>query len=47
MARIPEFECLECGRKFYSVKAAEKAADDGCPGCGGCDIEIYVGGGKK
>jgi len=40
--RIPEFECLECGKKFYSVDSAEKASSEGCPKCGGSDIEIYV-----
>lgn len=43
MTRIPEFECLECGKKFYNAKAAEKASNEGCPKCGGSDIEIYVG----
>ncbi len=35
------FACLECGRKFRTVKAAERAAfgDAGCPGCGGSDID--------
>lgn len=34
------FKCMECGRKFKTVKAAERAAfgPDGCPGCGGSDI---------
>lgn len=37
----PEFVCLECGHKFYSVKAAEEAAfGDGCPGCSSSDIEV-------
>ena len=36
--RKADFVCLECGRKFYSTKAAERAASDGCPGCGGVDI---------
>lgn len=36
-----EFVCLECGHKFYSVHAAEKAAfGDGCPSCNGSDIEV-------
>lgn len=43
MVKEPQFECLECGKKFYSVSAAEKASNDGCPKCGGSDIEIYVG----
>ena|SRR3990167_3738276 len=39
--RKPLFKCLECGRKFYTVAAAERAAfgNDGCPGCGGSDID--------
>lgn len=43
-SREPLFECRECGRKFYSVKAAEKASfgDEGCPGCGGSDIDAYT-----
>jgi hypothetical protein len=41
----PLFECQECGKKFYTVKAAERASfsERGCPGCGGSDIDIYVG----
>lgn len=44
-AREPLFECQECGKKFYTEKAAERASfgDHGCPGCGGSDIDIYVG----
>lgn len=40
--RIPIFECMECGHKFYSAKAAERASfgDDGCPGCGSTDIDL-------
>jgi len=36
------FACQECGHKFRTVKAAEKAAfgDDGCPKCGGSDIDL-------
>jgi hypothetical protein len=34
------FVCLECGRKFKTAQAAEKAANDGCPKCGGVDIDI-------
>jgi Zn finger protein HypA/HybF involved in hydrogenase expression len=41
--RQPEFECQECGKKFYSVAAAERALnEDGCPKCGGSDIDIYL-----
>lgn len=37
------FACLECGRRF-SLKAAERAmsSDQGCPGCGGADIDLHV-----
>jgi predicted nucleic acid-binding Zn-ribbon protein len=34
------YKCQECGRKFRTTKAAEKASFDGCPGCGGVDIDI-------
>lgn len=37
------FACLECGRKFKTMKAAEKAANDGCPKCGGVDIDLDMG----
>lgn len=35
------FQCMECGYRFRSVAAAERAAfgDDGCPGCGGSDVD--------
>lgn len=43
--RVPLFACMECGKRFYSVGAAERGSfgDDGCPGCGGSDIDIYAG----
>lgn len=36
------FACVECGHKFRTVKAAERAAfgDEGCPKCGGSDIDL-------
>lgn len=35
------FKCMECGHKFRTIAAAEKAAfgADGCPKCGGADIQ--------
>ena len=39
----PIFECLECGRKFKTRRTAERAADVGCPKCGGVDIDIDDG----
>ena len=40
--RKPLFQCGECGRKFYTVKSAERAAfgDRGCPDCGSSDVEV-------
>lgn len=36
------FHCLECGQKFRTLRAAERASfgPEGCPGCGGSDIEF-------
>lgn len=36
------FACMECGHKFKTLKAAEKASfgDKGCPKCGGSDIDL-------
>ena len=34
------FKCQECGRKFKTVRAAERAANEGCPRCGGVDIDL-------
>lgn len=36
------FACQECGKKFRTTAAAEKASFDGCPKCGGCDIDLDV-----
>ena len=34
------FSCQECGRKFKTTKAAERASRNGCPKCGGVDIDL-------
>lgn len=34
------WKCQECGRKFKTVKAAERASYNGCPKCGGVDIDL-------
>lgn len=36
------FACMECGKRFATLRAAEKAAfgPDGCPRCGGSDIDM-------
>jgi predicted nucleic acid-binding Zn-ribbon protein len=36
------FKCLECGTRYRTAKAAEKAARDGCRKCGGVDIDVDV-----
>lgn len=42
MKKQPLYQCLECGRGFHTAKSAERAMDNGCPGCGGSDIDLYV-----
>ena len=37
-----QFQCYECGRKFRTVSAAERAVTFGCPGCGGSDIDLAI-----
>lgn len=34
------FACMECGHRFKTVKAAARAADKGCPKCGGVDVDL-------
>lgn len=36
------YQCMECDHLFRSVAAAERATDNGCPKCGGFDIDVYV-----
>jgi len=38
-AKDSGFQCKECGHKFKTVKAAEKASNSGCPKCGSSDID--------
>lgn len=44
LKRLPQFQCMECGKLYYSAAAAERAAfgSRGCTGCGGSDIDVYV-----
>lgn len=37
-----QFVCMECGHEFQTVSDAERAAfgDEGCPDCGGSDIDV-------
>ncbi len=41
------FQCQECGRKFRTTKAAGRAANNGCPGCGGVDIDLAPAADRK
>jgi len=34
------WECQECGHRFRTVRAAERASMDGCPKCGGVDVDL-------
>ena len=36
------FQCMECGKKFKDVLAAERAAYNGCPNCGSTDIDLEL-----
>lgn len=36
------FACQECGHKFKTSRAADKALGNGCPICGGTDIDLDV-----
>lgn len=38
--RVALFRCQECGRNFYTVRSAEEASNNGCPGCGGVDVDV-------
>jgi hypothetical protein len=33
---------MECGRKFRTIKTAERAVSNGCPNCGSVDVDIDV-----
>lgn len=39
VSSAPVFYCQECGRPFRTA-AAERASSVGCPGCGGCDVDL-------
>jgi predicted nucleic acid-binding Zn-ribbon protein len=34
------FQCMECKKKFRTIAAAQRAVNNGCPGCGGLDIDL-------
>jgi len=40
---LRDWQCLECGKRL-TLKAAHRAmfGADGCPKCGGSDIDLYV-----
>ncbi len=33
------FQCLECGKRMTTKQAEHAVYGDGCPNCGGADIE--------
>ena len=42
LRRFVMYECKECGKEFKTTKAAENASYNGCPRCGGSDIDLKV-----
>lgn len=34
------FTCQECEKRFTTVAAARRAAAQGCPRCGSCDVDL-------
>jgi hypothetical protein len=45
MRKLKDFECMECGTRLTTEEAMRAVnGDDGCPGCGGVDIDIAVPG---
>lgn len=34
------YQCMECERKFATKRAAESAAENGCPNCEGDTIDL-------
>lgn len=37
---MTKFQCMECGKRFRTTRAAERASMNGCPKCGGVDIDL-------
>jgi Zn finger protein HypA/HybF involved in hydrogenase expression len=40
-ARAKEWKCQECGWPM-TLKQAQRAAEKGCPNCGGSDVDLAV-----
>ncbi len=40
MKSLAAFYCQECGRAFRTVAGAQRAMDEGCPKCGGSDVDV-------
>jgi predicted nucleic acid-binding Zn-ribbon protein len=39
---MDQWQCQECGKLFRSTRAASRASYEGCPQCGGVDIDLYI-----
>ena len=37
--RYLDWKCMECGR-LMTLRGAERAVSEGCPRCGGSDIDV-------
>jgi predicted RNA-binding Zn-ribbon protein involved in translation (DUF1610 family) len=42
MKKLKDWQCMECGTRM-TLKQAEQSSYDaeGCPNCGGADIDLY------
>ena len=37
---MESWRCMECLKKFRTVRVAERASSVGCSRCGGCDVDL-------
>jgi hypothetical protein len=42
--KVAVFQCMTCGKKYFTAREAEKMVDGGCKRCGGSEIDLYVEG---
>jgi hypothetical protein len=42
--RTALFQCMSCGKKYFTSREAEKTIDNGCKRCSGSNIDLFVSG---
>jgi hypothetical protein len=43
--KVAIFQCMNCGKKYFTAREAEKVAmGEGCKKCGSFEIDLYVEG---